>query len=70
MKKTVELLISERGDFWMETVHINEDETLRDVLHKLGYVAFHVQGVNPDDTRAIRDGMTVRVHIFSGNRSQ
>jgi hypothetical protein len=66
MKKTVDLLISERGDFWIATIQLNEDETLRATLQRLGYSQFHTEGVDPDDFRTIRDGMTVHVRVFTG----
>jgi hypothetical protein len=66
MKKVIELIVSERNDFWMETMQVNEGETLREALQRRGFDSFRVSAIDLDDVHAIHDGMTVRVHISSG----
>jgi hypothetical protein len=61
--KVVQLVLSERGDFWIEDLQLAEEETLRHALQQRGFNQFIVVDINPDDAQAVKEGMTLRVHI-------
>lgn len=62
-QKRIEILFSERGDFWLQDVAVNDGGTLRMALERLGYEKFIVSGVDPDNPNALSEGMQVRVHV-------
>jgi hypothetical protein len=62
--KTVELVVSERGDIWMEDLEVLPEESLRDALKRRGYESFQYIGVVMDDPGAIKDKMVVRIRLM------
>lgn len=63
MSKTIEVVLSERGDIWIETWILADDETLRKALFRHHFPRGAVIGVPLDKAAGLRHGMTVQVRL-------
>ena len=63
-KKYIEIVFSERGDFWIEDMLIDDGESIAEALKKQGYQKFIVDTVDAYDPNAVQDGMHIRVKIM------
>jgi hypothetical protein len=62
--KKIEIVFSERGDSWIEDIVVDSDQSLNELLLSKGYEKFLVDGIDPDNSDLIIDGMSIRVKIF------